>query len=218
METFFAPLLSGGLLEFSGLVAGLVCVWLLIRQNVWTWPVGILYVLISLWFFLQARLYADLALHIVFLVLNCYGWWFWTRGGRPDLDAPDLLGPTADRTTEDGEIPVTRTRPRVLAGLVAVAMVAAMASGWAFARWTDADLPYWDNTTTMLSLAAMWLSSRKKIENWHLWFVIDVLATGIYFHKELYFYALLYGIYTGMAVAGYLAWRRTFDPRLPATA
>ncbi|MDZ7825915.1 MAG: nicotinamide mononucleotide transporter family protein [Gammaproteobacteria bacterium] len=74
METFFAPLLSGSLLEFAGLVAGLVCVWLLIRQNIWTWPVGILYVLISLWIFLQARLYADLALHVVFLVLNCYGW------------------------------------------------------------------------------------------------------------------------------------------------
>lgn len=206
METFLAPLLSADLLEFAGLVAGLVCVWLLIRQNVWTWPVGILYVLISLWIFLQARLYADLALHVVFLVLNCYGWWFWTRGGRPDPDRAD------------GAVPVTRTEPRVLAGLVAVAMAVAVASGWAFARWTDADLPYWDNTTTMLSLAAMWLSGRKKIENWHLWFVIDVLAAGIYFHKELYFYALLYGIYTGMAVAGYLAWRRTFDPSLPATA
>lgn len=197
MDVFTAWLASADWFEFTGLVSGLLCVWLLIRQNLWTWPIGILYVLISLWVFWQARLYADLALHVVFLVLNSYGWWYWARGGAPDAHAP---------------VPVTRTPPRLLAGLVVVALLAAGISGWLFARYTDADLPYWDNTTTMLSLAAMWLSSRKKLENWVLWFVIDVLATGIYFYKGLYFYTLLYLVYIVMAVAGWIAWRRSMDP------
>ncbi|MEE4300172.1 MAG: nicotinamide riboside transporter PnuC [Pseudomonadales bacterium] len=182
-------------LECAGLAAGLLCVWLLIRQNVWTWPVGIVYVCISLWVFLQAKLYADLGLHLVFLALNCYGWWFWLHGGSRSEDM----------------VPVTTTDLRTLVVLVAVAMAAALASGAWFERHTDAALPYWDNTTTMLSLAAMWLSTRKKLENWILWFVVDVLATGIYFHKGLYFYTVLYLVYIGMAVMGWRAWRRAME-------
>lgn len=191
--------------EFAGLVSGLLCVWLLIRQNVWTWPIGIVYVVISLWVFLQARLYADLALHVLFLGLNSYGWWYWTRGGRD---------PAAET------VPVTRTDPRLLVRLIGIALLAALVSGFLFARYTDADLPYWDNTTTMLSLAAMWLSSRKKLENWLLWLVVDVLATGIYFYKGLFFYGVLYLVYIGMAVAGWVAWRRTLEPdvRVPLPA
>lgn len=183
-------------LEFAGLVSGLVCVWLLIRQNVWTWPIGIVYVVVSIFVFLDAHLYSDLALHVIYLVLNSYGWWYWTRGGR------DAAAQT---------VPVTRTEPRVLVALFGAAMVAAMAAGWAFERWTDAALPYWDNTTTMLSLAGMWLSSRKKLENWALWFVVDVIATGVYLYKGLYFYALLYLVYIGMAVAGHVSWKRAME-------
>lgn len=200
MNTLFDLLPAMNWFEFSGLVSGLLCVWLLIRQNVWTWPIGIIYVVISLWVFLQARLYADLALHVVFLVLNGYGWWYWTRGGR------DLRAET---------VPVTRADPRLLVALVTVALVSALASGFLFARYTDADLPYWDNTTTMLSLAAMWLSSRKKLENWMLWLLVDVLATGIYFYKGLFFYGVLYLVYIGMAVAGWIAWRRALEPAAP---
>jgi len=196
MEVLLSQLLAIDWIEFAGLVAGLVCVWLLIRQNIWTWPIGIVYVCISLWVFLQARLYADLGLHIVFLALNCYGWWYWARG--------------ANDATEDVE--VTTTSPMLLLGVVAIAMVAAYASGSWFAANTDAALPYWDNTTTMLSLAAMWLSTRKKLENWLLWLVVDVIATGVYYYKGLYFYSVLYLVYCGMAVQGWLSWRASMRP------
>lgn len=195
MDGLLSTLLAVDWLEFAGLAAGLLCVWLLIRQNPWTWPVGIVYVCISLWVFLQAKLYADLGLHLVFLALNGYGWWFWLHGGSTSEDA----------------VPVTTTDPRTLVALVAAAMAAAMASGAWFERHTDAALPYWDNTTTMLSLAAMWLSTRKKLENWILWFVVDVLATGIYFYKGLYFYTALYLVYIGMAVMGWRAWRSAME-------
>jgi nicotinamide mononucleotide transporter len=76
-----------------------------------------------------------------------------------------------------------------------------------------ASLPYWDSTTSILSVTGMWLTAKKKIENWYYWLLVDVLATGIYFYKDLYFYSLLYFIYIGLAVAGYVAWRRSFDDR-----
>ena len=71
-------------LELLGLIFGLVCVWLLIRQNIYTWPAGIIYVLISLVIFWRIQLYGDFILHIFFLILNIYGWYFWAFGKKKE--------------------------------------------------------------------------------------------------------------------------------------
>ncbi len=189
-------------LEASGLVFGVVCVWLLIKQNIWTWPLGIAYVLVSFVVFYQARLYADLALHVIFLVLNVYGWYHWLRGGPRHED----------------DLPVTTSSHRLL-GLVAVGSAFGVAlCGFLLSTYTDASLPYWDSATSVFSIAAMWMQAQKKIEHWIVWFLVDVLATGIYVYKEIYFYALLYLFYVGMAVAGLLAWRRDLPGREPVPA
>ncbi len=187
-------------LEAGGLVFGIACVWLLIKQHIWTWPTGIVYVLISFVVFYQARLYADLALHVVYLFLNAYGWYYWLYG-KPD---------------EEAALPVTTSSLRLLGGLIGLSALGVVVFGTLLARFTDASLPYWDSATSVLSIAGMWLTARKKIENWHFWIVVDVLATGIYVYKEIYFYALLYLFYVGMAVAGYLAWRKALHARRPA--
>ena len=83
--------------------------------------------------------------------------------------------------------------------------------GWFFDTQTNADLPYWDSTTTVLSFVAMWMTARKYVENWPVWLVVNVIATGMYLVKGIEFYALLYAIYLGMAVMGWRAWRQTLD-------
>ncbi|NND70840.1 MAG: nicotinamide mononucleotide transporter [Rhodothermales bacterium] len=186
-------LLSLDWIEASGLVFGLACVILLIRQSILTWPLGIAYVLVSLYIFYESKLYADLILHVFFLWMNIYGWYYWINGN----------------TEAEIELPVTRESPKVLSGLLLLSAVGVVLCGYLFTQFTDASLPYWDSTTTILSFTAMWLTARKKIESWHLWFVVDVLASGIYLFKELYFYAVLYGVYIGLAIAGYLSWRRS---------
>lgn len=184
----------------AGLVFGLLAVYFLIKESIWTWPSGILYVLVSFVVFWQARLYGDFLLHVFFLVLNVYGWVYWTKGG----------------TAQDHSVPITHSSSRSML----LVFMATIVGVFVFARFLMAipdmfegvdppALPYWDSTTSVLSVAGMWLTARKKIDNWYYWFIVDVLATGIYFYKELYFYSLLYLVYVGMAVAGYLAWRKT---------
>ncbi len=56
---------------------------LLIRQNIWNWPIGLLYSLVSIVVFFRARLYADLALHVFYVVMNAYGWYYWGFAKRP---------------------------------------------------------------------------------------------------------------------------------------
>jgi nicotinamide mononucleotide transporter len=184
----------------SALVFGLLAVYFLIKENLFTWPAGILYVLVSFIVFWNERLYGDLLLHIFYLVLNIYGWYYWVKGN----------------TQVDQEVKVTQLSLK--GGLLAL-MVTGIGV-WVFAQflmaipgWFEgmepASLPYWDSVTSMLSVTGMWLTARKKLDNWYYWFAVDVVATGVYFYKGMYFYSLLYFIYIGMAVAGYMAWKKT---------
>ncbi|MEM6523638.1 MAG: nicotinamide riboside transporter PnuC [Bacteroidota bacterium] len=185
------------LLEASGLVFGLLAVYFLIRENILTWPAGIAYVLVSFIIFGREKLYGDFALHIVFLILNVYGWWFWAK----------------DTGEKKSELPITTFPLKIQFVLWGVSIVGVFIGGY-FLSKSDASLPYWDSATTVLSLTGMWLTARKKIENWHFWLVVDVLATGIYFYKGIYFYAMLYFIYIGMAVAGFMAWKKTMKNQI----
>lgn len=191
---------SIGVYEFLGLVFGLLAVWYLIREDIWTWPAGILYVLVSFIVFWKIRLYGDLLLHVVFLVLNIYGWYYWIKGRRK----------------ADEELPITTYTLKQNLLILAVSGLGILLFGLFLQRidtiWPHippAALPYWDATTSVLSVTGIWLMSKKKLENWYYWFIVDVLACGIYFYKSIYFYSLLYGVYIAMAVAGYLTWKKS---------
>ncbi|MCG8508155.1 MAG: nicotinamide riboside transporter PnuC, partial [Rhodospirillales bacterium] len=136
------------LLEIIATLFGLTCVALTIRQNIWCWPTGLVQVGLYIWIFYQARLYSDMGLHVIYVGLGVYGWWYWLRGG-----------------TRSSQVPVTRlTIARSLSWL-AVGLTGAAALGMVMNRYTDAALPYWDATTTTLSLVAQYLMARKRLES-----------------------------------------------------
>ena len=180
--------------EWIGVVLGLLAVWLLVREDWRTWPVGVAYVFVSITVLLEARLYASLVLHLVgFLSMNLYGWYYWRIGGADDGD----------------DVPVTRVGVRLAAVLALACAAGAAAIGAWFTASTDAAFPFWDSGILVLSMAAFLLSARKHIENWIVWFVVDVISVGVYFAQGLPLYALLYFVYLGMAVWGYRSWRRS---------
>jgi len=189
------------ILELSGLIFGILTVYFLIKENILTWPCGIIYVLISFVIFWQQRLYGDFILHIFFLVLNIYGWYYWVTG--------------KNRGSE--ELPITRVTSKMMFRILAVSGLGILIFGYFLSNihiiWTDLDaasVPYWDSTTSILSVTGMWLTARKKIENWYFWLIVDVIATIIYVYKGIYFYSALYGIYIVMAIAGYQAWNKSY--------
>lgn len=195
------------LLEVTGLIFGLLAVIFLIKENILTWPSGIIYVLVSLIIFWREKLYADFGLHIFFLVLNIYGWWYWIKGNKASAQHKKPLDNSSTLDAAE-EVPISKTPSRVLLILALLSIGGTFLMGFLFEKFTDASLPYWDSATTVLSLTGMWLTARKKIENWYFWLVVDVLATGIYYYKDIYFYSILYLIYIGLAVSGFLTWRK----------
>ena len=188
------------LLELAGLVFGLLAVWWLIKQNIYTWPAGIIYVFISFVIFWKIRLYGDFFLHIFFLVLNIYGWYYWVH----------------NKKNKKEELPVSTYSLKTNIFILIASLVGIFAFGYFLEKlpliFTDlepAAVPYWDATTSILSVTGMWLTTRKKLENWYYWLAVNIFATVIYMYKGIYFYSFLYFVYIFLSFSGYIEWRKT---------
>ncbi|HVK14587.1 MAG TPA: nicotinamide riboside transporter PnuC [Gemmataceae bacterium] len=187
-----------GPLDITAAVFGVLCVALYARQNIWSWPTGLVQVGLSIYLFYTAKLYADVGLYIIFFGLQLYGWYHWARGTRDDLPLPVV----SIRATE------------ALVWLV-VAAGGIVALGHSLVRWTDAALPFWDSAIAVLSLIAQYLLARKVLENWLVWMIVDVLGIGVYWTKDLHAIAILHGLFLVLAVYGYVSWKRALSAPAP---
>ena len=191
------------LLEWSpleGLAAafGVVSVYLSTRQSIWSWPTAIVNVAIYTVVFYQGRLYGQMGLQPIYLVLSVYGWYQWLHGG-------------AQRT----ELRVTRASPRLLAALGLLNLAAWMALA-AILRRTDAALPWLDALLTTTSLVAQWMMTRKILENWILWIAVDVVYVPTFISQGLYATAMLYAAFLVLALMGVVEWRRSITATAPS--
>lgn len=182
--------------EIIGTVLGVIGVWLMIRENIWGWPVGLVQVSVYGWVFFDAKLYSDAILQACFFAIQAYGWWHWQRN---------------QHTAAHSDLPIRRLRLGLLAGCVAGGALATAAWGTFMQRTTDAALPHWDAFILVFSLIAQWLQARKVLENWAGWIVVNTVAIGVYWAKDLRLTAGLYVIFWAMAVWGWRAWRRSMQ-------
>ena len=179
-------------LDSIALVFGVLAVLFLVRQNIWTWPTGIIYTVVTLVVFWEVRFYAQVFLHVIFLSLNIYGWYYWIYGKKEG----------------EKELPVTRLETRTLMILPVFLLLVTLLI-WYILQSTDANEPVFDSVITTLSILGIWLQARKKIESWVVWIINDLIAINLYWNQELYFYFLLYLLYIGMAVSGIISWRKS---------
>lgn len=186
--------------EVLGDVTGLAAVWWAARERVWTWPVGNLNSALFLVLFVEAKLYANGALQIVFIALGCYGWWEWLRRHGPD----------------HRPLVVTRTTSVEWLGM-GVAGAAVLASWtWWLATRTDSPAPFWDSAVLALSLVATYGQARKLLESWWLWILVDVISVPLYLSRGLVPTAAVYAVFGGLCVVGLREWsgalRRSVEP------
>ena len=182
-------------LETAAVATTVVCVWLAARNSIWNFPVAIVACVLYFVFLLKQKIYSDAGLQVAFIVLAVYGWEAWLR-------REGAVGEAAP------EQPITRTSLPLWGVLSAFAVAYAVGIGYLLARYTDATVPYYDSSTTAVSLVAQYLLSRRKIENWPLWIGVDVVYVGIYWHRDAALSSLLYALLTGLAAYGYWQWRR----------
>lgn len=176
--------------EIAGFVTGALCVWLVVKRNIWNFPVGIANYIFFFVLFIGSGLYADAGLQVVYFGLALYGWYSWLRGGE-DHGALTVHNPTL---------------PQFLACLAAVGVIWA-AIQFGLSRYTDSTVAGWDAITTALSLVAQFMLSRKWIANWWLWIAADLIYIPLYAWKGLWLTSGLYAIFLAMCVVGLMEWR-----------
>ena len=188
-------------LEVTGVVSGVLCVWLLIKEHILTFPIGMLYAVITVVVVARALLYADVLLNLYYVLMNAYGWYYWLYGAQ-------------SLRIEEGDLLPQRIQIKTLSALIGITVFGSLAMGYAFAQYTQADMAYLDSLTTVASFVAMWMSARKYLSSWVAWFLIDVIQIGLYVTKGfgadsgLFLYAGLYTVYLLMAAWGWISWRR----------
>jgi nicotinamide mononucleotide transporter len=183
-------------IEILAVVFGIVSVYLSTREHIWSWPTALVNVTLYFVVFLEAKLYADMGLQVVYFALSLYGWYEWLYGGE-------------HRT----ELHVSRATRTLGVRLAVIGVASAVIIGTLLARFTDAALPYLDSATTSTSLVAQWMMTRKILENWAVWVAVDVVYIGMFIFKELYLTAGLYAVFLVLAVMGFRQWKRSLIER-----
>jgi nicotinamide mononucleotide transporter len=178
--------------EITGSVLGLISVWYQYQQKPWLWPVSIVVAILYTYVFIQSGLYAYTLLQLYYLVVSVYGWYLWVK-----------------RKNEGDTLAVTFTRLREMLILGMISVLIFVILYYVLLNFTDSTVPLIDAGITSLSFIATWMLARKKLENWLVWFVVDVASVGLYIHKELYATAVFYSVLVVVAIAGYFQWKKS---------
>lgn len=196
-------------LEIIGTLVGLAYLWLEYRASIYLWIAGIIMPAIYLFVYYNAGLYADFGINVYYLGAAIYGWTMWKYGAilRRTILRRKAMDQEEQRQQQE-TLPITPIPRRYLLPL-AIAFAAAFAGiAWILIRFTDSNVPWLDSFTTALSIIGMWMLARKYVEQWWAWIAVDAVSTGLYIYKGLDFTAALYGLYTIIAIFGYLKWRK----------
>ena len=177
--------------EIVASLLGVVNIVLLVRRSIWNYPFGIVMVTLYGVVFFEARLFSDALLQVFFFVVQVYGWWVWYHA----RDSEGLV-----------KVELMSTRSRIV--WAAVIVVATAAEGWYLANYTTDSAPWMDANTTAMSVVAQYLLSIRKIENWILWIVTDVVQIGLYYWKGLYPTTGLYMLFLVLSCVGLYEWQR----------
>lgn len=182
-------------LEIAGFITGILGVFLTIKRSPFCWPISALNVLLYGFIFQEAKLYADMGLQGIFFAFSIYGWYAWTKGAKNY--APDASPLKVKEST----------KKELLTGLL-IMFPLALLLGTVLRLQTDADYPFIDSMLASLSIFAQILQTRKRLENWYFWILIDAVYIWIYASKDLYLSAMLYAIFLALAIQGAYEWRK----------
>ena len=182
-------------IEFVGTATGLVSVWFAMRSNIWTWPVGLINVTCFFLIFFEVRLYADMFLQVYFFITSIYGWLIWYN------------------KSDYKEINILSKNQRVVVLIVIILSTLVIGFGvknihliFPVIFTKPASYPFLDTFVAVLSIIATILLAQKKLENWVLWIIADIISVALYAKKMVMFISIEYLVFLFLASAGLIMW------------
>ncbi|MBC8951890.1 nicotinamide riboside transporter PnuC [Xenorhabdus sp. PB62.4] len=212
------PLGTGGYnlsyIEAIGTIAGLLCIWLASQEKIINYIFGLINVSLFAVIFFQIQLYASLILQIFFFAANIYGWYAWSRvNDQKQVELkirwlkPKQMIMVATACILAISI-MTFNIDQIFGYMAKIVVLALQGMGFSIIMpdlQPDA-FPFWDSVMTVLSIVAMILMTRKHVENWLIWVIINVISIVIYYHQGVLAMSLQYIILTGIALNGAHLW------------
>ncbi len=180
-------------LEIIALVFGILSVVFSKLNNIWVYPTGIISTLLYVYILEYYGLLGDMLINVYYFSMSIYGWYIWTR---------KVDGEHVTPITKTTKLEKKKSAGIFIATLIGIALIYEI-----FDKW-EAWYSYTDILTTAIFFVGMWLMAKKKIENWTLWIIGDIISVPLYFYKGLMFSAILYLILTIIAIYGYFSWKK----------
>ena len=186
-------------LELTAIIFGLLSVWYAKKDNIWVFPTGIINTIIYTYLLWKWSLLGDMMINFYYAVMSVYGWYHWTRKKDDVVEFP-----ISRMNTYEKKVSIM-----LFIGTV-IFVIAVYTFFDKFTHWTS----YVDTVVTGIFFVGMWLMARRKIENWILWIIGDIISIPMYFYKGYSFTSIQYLIFTIIAVFGYLEWKRTLQQKI----
>lgn len=186
-------------LETIAFVFGIASVVYAKRENILVYPTGLIATLITVYLLYKAEYIGDMIINFYYSVMSIYGWYNWSR--------------KKDNTYV---VPISRTnrKEKVIGVLMFIITILVTFFVYTIFDYTIETENYIDIFTSGLFFTAMWYMATKKIENWTLWIIGDLITIPLYAYKGLGLLSLQYLIFTVLAIQGYLVWKKSLDNNL----
>lgn len=183
------------LFEIIGTIIGILYLYYEYKANYMVWIMSAIMPLLSLYVYYESGLYADFGINIYYFLASISGYIAWK----------------CHRNKEQSELPITHMPPSSYIPVIISTIIVFLLIYFVLTTYTDSSVALLDALTTALSIIAMWQLSRKYIEQWIVWLIVDIISVGLYIYKGIYFYASLYFVYSIVAIIGYIHWKKLMN-------
>jgi len=175
-------------------VFGLLSVWFSLKENILVFPTGIINTSIYVYILYFTGLYGDMSINAYYFAMSIYGWYMWTR-----------------RTDGSHDISIRHSTAKEKYYSVGLLIASYISLSFVLKNFTSSTVPYIDAFTTALFFVGMWLMAKKIIDNWVYWIIADFITIPLYIYKGLTITAFQYLIFTILAIAGYIEWKKQIN-------
>ena len=185
-------------LEGIAFVFGVLSVYFAKKANIWVYPTGIICTVITVYLLFINGYFGDMMMNFYYTIMSIYGWWNWAR---------------KKENTYVVQISRTNSREKKIGiGFFLITLVVTYSVYQIYDY--DMEIPnYIDVFTSGIFFTAMWYMANKKLENWTLWIIADVITVPLYAYRGLGMLSLQYVIFTILAIQGYMEWKRILNSK-----
>ena len=187
------------ILEAIVFVFGIMSVYYAKKANILVYPTGIICTVITVYILYINEYFGDMMMNFYYSVMSIYGWWNWSR-----------------KKENKYVVPISRTtRKEKLIGVLFFVLTMIVTYLVYKAYNYELQIPnYIDIVTSGIFFTAMWYMANKKLENWTLWIIADIITIPLYAYRGLGMLSLQYLVFTILAIQGYIEWKKSLNNNL----